>query len=329
MMKEEALSIKVPLIYSSVFKNYLVNLLSINSINRDTDDYLIRRILDKVNSGSDMSFIDATDKEDTVTFLPIGRLYKQYKNVYPEYNQKTFTSFIKSEENLYNVKKYINNYAGVWSAGRFEMKIGKFLKRIDEKLSDKEIELFVNKYKALYRERTSCTLTLVTGPEIKHWYDQANYAHSNSNPRNNGLGQLGASCMRYSMNVFDLYVENPEVCQLLILQGKDETKILGRALIWKLKNGSYYMDRVYAHYDSDVHIFRKYADERGWAKHSFNTMPNMSVALTKSKFKNYPYMDSFQYINLDSLTASTFRIKRKDGESVICCRSTTGTFDTI
>ena len=66
---------------------------------------------------------------------------------------------------------------------------------------------------------------------------------------------------------FDIYSENSKVCNLLIYFNENK-KLLGRALIWKLKkspcDAKYFMDRIYSSSDSDVLKFKQYADEQGW-----------------------------------------------------------------
>jgi hypothetical protein len=68
---------------------------------------------------------------------------------------------------------------------------------------------------------------IVEGDEIAKWYRYENYAENK--------GTLGNSCMRDKRDsFFEIYTKNPEVCRMLIL--KEDDKILGRALIWKLNS---------------------------------------------------------------------------------------------
>ena len=60
-------------------------------------------------------------------------------------------------------------------------------------------------------------------------------------------------------------MQSPEVCTLVIYKSDDDTdKILGRALLWKLRDGKRFMDRIYTANDSDVQLFKDYAKENGW-----------------------------------------------------------------
>ena len=124
--------------------------------------------------------------------------------------------------------------------------------------------------------------------------------------------------MRYKEcgEYFGIYVQNPEVCQLLIKRSDfDSDKITSRALVWKLRNGDYFMDRVYYSKDSEVLLYKEYAIREGWAYKknqstgSYNTMigngdvytKSLEVQLEKWKFKKYPYLDTIPYLGDDGV----------------------------
>jgi hypothetical protein len=121
---------------------------------------------------------------------------------------------------------------------------------------------------------------------------------------------------------------NPEVCKMLIL--KEDDKILGRALVWKLESLrslgkpvegiEYFMDRQYTIKDSDVQKFRNYAKEQGWCYKAYNNHhscetinlegvdKNVRMTVKVKPFKvsgviedydysKYPYMDTFRRYN--------------------------------
>jgi hypothetical protein len=105
--------------------------------------------------------------------------------------------------------------------------------------------------------------------------------------------------MRYTdcQTYFDIYVKNPEVCQLLILKSDDnKDKIKGRALVWKLTDGTYYMDRIYTINDSDRLLFLDYARLKKiqYSYDSNKIGENIEVQLGNHGYYNkYPYMDTF------------------------------------
>jgi hypothetical protein len=129
-------------------------------------------------------------------------------------------------------------------------------------------------------------------------------------------------------SIFKIYEMNPEVCKMLIL--KEDDKILGRALVWKLESLrslgrpvegiEYFMDRQYTIKDSDVQKFRNYAKEQGWCYKAYNNHhscetinlegvdKNVRMTVKVKPFKvsgviedydysKYPYMDTFRRYN--------------------------------
>jgi len=122
--------------------------------------------------------------------------------------------------------------------------------------------------------------------------------------------------MAQKRNLFGIYTQNQDVCKMLIL--KEDDKIIGRALIWKLasirrmgeaiENVEYFMDRQYTIKESDVQKFRNYAKEKGWCyksynnHHSYSTVTidgeeknvQMTVKVKDKDYNRYPYMDTFR-----------------------------------
>lgn len=180
-------------------------------------------------------------------------------------------------------------------------------KKVSE-INDTDIQLFVNELSALVKESSpdSQSIEEVKGDEIIKWYDKDNYKIP--------LGKLGGSCMatKDCQDFFQIYVTNKNV-SLLIL--KDKEKLFGRALLWKLDNGKYFMDRVYTILEPDEIIFINYAIKNGYYYRSNGTNEKinyyfngevidgsetiMSVNLDYSDFTYYPYLDTFKYLNID------------------------------
>jgi len=310
------------LIYSNNFKNYLRNMISIEKMNYELISEDISSLLYSEKTNSVISFVDITDSEDMISYTPISRIFKDYKKTKQPITKKRFNEYIQAESDLHPYLKYIKNYNGIWSKNRSEMKIGKFVRKtIEHLIDDKEIEEIVNKYKSLYKTRKKPELKLISGEEISKWYNQDNYLHTPTNDKD-GLGSLGKSCMRYDTKngFFDIYSKNTDVCQMLILQStENKDKIIGRALVWKLNDGRFYMDRIYTHFDSDVYLFRNYASEKGWEAHYINNklptkeMQKFEVNLVNVDFMRYPYLDTFCVLDKDSKKLqSSFEMVEKD-----------------
>ena len=135
--------------------------------------------------------------------------------------------------------------------------------------------------------------------------------------------------MRYKgcQDFLDIYTKNPEVCQLLILKSDDnKDKITGRALIWKLTNGSYYMDRIYTINDSDKLLFFDFFENWQMENSYKVSSQNLEVKLGEHTYKKYPYMDTFVVYN------PTTKILRDDedlwpGQGYIKVQNTNGGFE--
>lgn len=132
---------------------------------------------------------------------------------------------------------------------------------------------------------------ILKGNDFYYAYDCKNYAE--------GKGYLNSSCMLGGRNKerVNLYVSNPNVVTVLVLFDKDN-KIIGRALLWKLSNGSIFMDRIYVSHEKHKSAFNTYAKSNGI---STNSKKNMEVQLSvKGDYHPYPFMDTFMYYTPDT-----------------------------
>ncbi len=158
----------------------------------------------------------------------------------------------------------------VWTKSRQEVRIGRAIRALlnvsGEQVLDKDLEVFVNQWKATIDKMNDRFqyFDVVDGEDIGHWYNYRNYYVRS--------GTLGSSCMsNVSNRFFDIYMSNPDVCKLIILKSiEDDTKIMGRALLWTLSDGKQFVDRIYTINDSDVQLFRDYAKENGWYAKYYN-----------------------------------------------------------
>jgi len=213
----------------------------------------------------------------------------------------------------------------IWSTSRNNIKIGRLVRAIltASKISftDSEIEQFTNQYKATYDFAKDALrqFDIVKGDKIAYWYSQDNYV--------DGGGSLNNSCMADvdTSDYFDIYTQNPQV-SLVILYGDtgviDGDKysadlIKGRAILWDCKLDGQpikFMDRVYTTHDSDVELFKQFAEKNGWwYKKSQSMEPNERLTngsdtkrgviiadLNDTEFDYYPYCDTMCYIDSES-----------------------------
>jgi len=187
--------------------------------------------------------------------------------------------------------------------GRF---LNKFIAAVSKDFNNKmnitaaTIEKFVNLYEAelIIRQNAFDDFKVVEGEDIRKWYHQKYYE--------GGSGQLSNSCMRYPtcQDFFDIYVQNPEVCKMLIYIN-EYNELRGRALLWTLSDGKKYMDRVYTSKDSYDNLFLKWGNKNGYSK----TIVNSSVVNVNAKdYELYPYMDTFTYYDADEGKLSNSQI---------------------
>ncbi len=195
---------------------------------------------------------------------------------------------------------------------RSEIKVGRFAKGLLDKAgfkpTDKDIEQFVNQFKAEFKILKSAFehIEIVSGDDIKTWYDGENYDSGEG-------GSLLGSCMRYKkcQYYFDIYTQNPNQVSLIIYKSEtDKSKIRGRALLWTDVLGRKFMDRIYTIADSDIGIFIRFAEQNNFIYKSeqesseyTDILQNdvvienkvITVALENNYFDYYPYLDTLKF----------------------------------
>jgi len=268
------------------------------------------------------NWIDVTDKDDTITFI----------------------SDIKADKWIDENEDDDSEPFGI--KGRSDVKIGRFVRAFftnpkitseipsydGNKFTDKDYEGFVNLYKAS-DTKSSNRFEIVSGDDIVTYYFEDNYTYGEEK------GQLGSSCMRYEhcQDYFGIYVKNSS-CRLLVYLDESD-KVLGRALVWKLSKSpspsKYFMDRIYTAFDSDIIKFQNYADSNGWMRKYKNSSDDVEgvlfsykgevvvgkieITLDKTKFDEYPFMDTISYVDVKSKIASNV-----NGKGVMLCSDTDG-----
>jgi hypothetical protein len=319
--------------YIDEFKNILVKLSKDNQIAKDLLE------VEFTDSKSDTTFISLGKRDGYIGFSTMRNTLKNVEKYFGD-NLKNKGIDSKTLDNILNITtskiekgetsksdvNYLFNEFDLGSKSRSEIKLGKFINAVlPGKYTSVEIEDFTNKFKALIG-KIGENFSLVSGEDIEFWYDSENYAEMK--------GTLGSSCMAGKKRIFSIYVDNPEVCKLLILEEDD--KLLGRALVWKLSSINYYgksdnqeevwfMDRQYTIKESDVEKFRNYAKEKGWVykannnHHSFSEVVidgvtknvEMTVELESKNHNRFPYMDTFR--RFDPYKGILYNDEKRDG----------------
>lgn len=225
--------------------------------------------------------------------------------------------------------EYTDN--GTWARrNRQEGKPGKiFQKALVKEFKQREWELFVNNFKA---EVCQCNnFEIVSGEDIRKWYLDENYYEC--------VGSLGNSCMRHesAQDFFDIYVDNAKM-----LITKKGGRLTGRAIVWEIDENTTLLDRIYTCFDYLENCFIDYAKEHKWIIRENNSLLHsgeeqrwlvpdddyncprpipMTIKL-KSRYDQFPYVDSFRYYNDDKNTISTsfdkYCLDSTDGDYMRC-----------
>jgi hypothetical protein len=261
---------------------------------------------------TDITFVNSAEDVGYLTFHPMAKAIEKIKKTYSEDFEVHSTMSgdpldIQTNPNKeYHDTIYKNEidgmtYLSIYTGNKNAVKIGKFIKKVLPLTTDVQIEDFVNELKAT-QDNLKEKIEMVSGDEIAKWYKSENCYSG---------GSLGNSCM-VNKDFFDIYTQNPETVNLLIMKSGD--KIVARALVWKLKTTkpqlgfTYYMDRVYTIRDHQEKVMMAFAEKQGWAYRTPGTSNwnksliyqgkkhqdvKMSVQIKKLKYEKYPYMDTF------------------------------------
>lgn len=212
----------------------------------------------------------------------------------------------------------------LWSSSkRFHAKPGAFVSKVFKDIPAKEVEIFSNLFKA-ESSKPNFQFKVVLGEDIRKYYHHSKHQSES--------GSLGVSCMRYDrcQPYFDLYCENPEVISMLVMLDEFD-KVLGRSILWQFGTKKL-MDRIYTANDEKLSLyFKKWAYENGFLHRKqqnwYNSIMfqdsqnvveiNKTVVLKNFNFDNFPYMDTFRFLNRNTGELSNF-IKNDRSVITLC-----------
>jgi len=225
----------------------------------------------------DICFVNVDfEKSDLISFVPISKFKSEIKN------------------------KAVDPYKASF---RQTMKIGKFFRKLDPDLTDKEIDALIPQFKLLWEKtikNVEDNLKVVVGEDIRKWYLGTTYGKGETGHQ----GSIGGSCMRSSRSQkrFDIYCENPDKCAMGILTD-DKGMLMARVLIWKLDDGTVYMDRIYSVDNTSELKMVEYCKKNNmigpWVRDR-NGVKRVTVKRDYGVPQNNPFMDTFKYFNRDT-----------------------------
>lgn len=154
-------------------------------------------------------------------------------------------------------------------------------------LNDKSIGIIADNINSELFGVAGIDIKLVSGRDITRHYE---------------LETGGSSCMTGENYVYTLlYEENPDRFQLLVMFYQNDSS---RAIISKLDNGRFYMDRVYSTCNFLSNRMRDYAIKKGWAYRKTDKAEDLSVCnispneivVSNLSYKdvNIPFMDTMK-----------------------------------
>jgi len=205
-------------------------------------------------------------------------------------------------------------------------KPGRVLKKIFPEATDLDLDNFARAWHVNV-QRDSNDFKIVSGKDIKHWYDEDNYTVCCGSSLNN-------SCMKRNPEYMELYAINPDKIKMLCLFD-DDGYLKGRALVWTEVNAELFevtdnnkyqsaynikekgvekevvlMDRVYVSNDKDTELFIDYAKKEGWMykdRQSYDDdvrlwykgkkyIAKLTVIGLDTDVSCWPYVDTLSYI---------------------------------
>jgi hypothetical protein len=307
LLLEEYLKLDAPLYYSRALKETLAAL----SNKGDKVAKFLYYAEQNDDVQVDITFVDLGNGNDKVSFIQVNRVLRMIDKEMgdPESKNQGTQKGQLPQDYLFKMGRMRHDTTRpVWNQQRTELQVGRFAAKVIQKAKDpaiksftqNDINTFVDNFKA-YRDFQSSKkdrFEIVQGEEIRKWYDEDTYEDA--------AYHLNNSCMRYDrcQRYLNIYTENPNQVTMVIMKGTDPNKIIGRALIWKLDNGSTYLDRPYANNDEDVNLFKQWGKDKGYTVYG-DSYQHKQVTLDKSNFQYYPYMDTFKYLNRDKNLLST------------------------
>lgn len=262
----------------------------------NTDDSTAKELLSLIDKdiNTNYNILRTTDRNDSILFISDTQSTNRLKSTDPS------TLLLGSSGNNTSINRVVRSILN-------DNGINK---------TDREMEIFVNKFKAAYDKLNakSDLIRVVDGEDIRFWYNSYRYCEETMSDKK---GTLGKSCMRYEEagEYLDIYCKNPQVCKLVI-QLNEDNKLRSRALLWETSEGKY-LDRIYYTLDSDQNLIYDWVISKYQEITSFDntrSSNSFSVKLRDDvEYDLFPYMDSIPYYYQPTRTLYNYPFDKKKG----------------
>lgn len=285
------------LVTSNEFKNYLFEI-------GDNVSSKLMGLIDR-DVKTDYNFLDVSDDKSKISFVSDSQAQRKIsqgvdlKSIFNKNNKTTIGRIIK----------------GIFADNNI-------------KVTDKEVEDFVNNFKAKWESKNlqEDSIKIVSGEDIRFWYLEDNYCDDTLNL---GRGSLGKSCMRYEdcQSYFNIYVNNPEKIKMVIFLDEEE-KLRARALLWETSEGPY-LDRVYYTLDSEQVLLKEWTKKKLGREINNFTVSKAFVKLDNGgEYNEYPFVDTFVYYDPEESILSIFEPNKEKGP-IYLLQDTGGHYENI
>jgi len=298
--------------YTLYIDNDFINILK--TIENPIANELIR-LSGRDNENLDINYIDIDQKTPGIWF------YKQDSKITNKIKELGNDDSIDDQEYRNSISNQINPVSA-----RIGRVIQKLLTLTNGKYKPVDIEDFVNKFIAK-QSKIQNTFEIYKGEDIIKGYRSKyfdKYASADS--------ELFTSCMVDKRSeFFNIYTEN-SYASLLVCKNSNDM-IIGRALLWDAKIGDKnikILDKIYSTKPSIRELFISYANknkipyrymqnnqkmENKWkfaSKGKEFLWNNLSVDFNQCDLRDYPYIDTFQYIDKDAGIGYNDNLKLKN-----------------
>ncbi len=313
---------------------------------------------DKQREDKKVTFVDLSDEADNKFSLINSN--KAYDNLIGAYkNADLEITEMDAKKKLDDMNNFDHTSSSpILTKNRAQVKIGAFVNKVYPKEFKQggdpgnDIESFVQSVIAKRKssENFDDRFNLVNGEDIIRYYRQDKYDVRNPDDDTPVHGSpLASSCMRYDYcgDYVNFYAQNKDVSLLILMSDVEgrEDKIVGRALVWKLAqpSGRTFMDRIYYRYETDMAMFKQYAEKQGWLyKGSQNMSASASIVDTKDNTTTirymktlptfeptdqYPYMDTMKWFNVELKYLTNDEDERNSGYDVYFLEDTGGGYE--
>lgn len=303
---------------------------------------LIELSADQKGYTTEATLIDFDEYEDDKFLYTVASKYidaiRRFKNINPSWDKSQIYDFLKTNQTIYYAfPSYI--------------KIGRLINKLfpnefspsgrESNTIETFVDLIMTKRKQKFQK-----IEIVDGEDIVKYYNEDNYHEDAFNG-----SELGNSCMRYDTctDSIQFYAENPDV--KLIIMKKGKSKIVARALLWKIQYSmgkeireGIFMDRVYYTKVYQKNLLVQYAKKQAWfykktQNNSADTQifdPTLNFShiwnfKTTETFKpsstgEYPYMDTLKWFYVDRNFLSNTLKYKENNEKVYFLEDTNGEY---